>query len=282
MDAILLAAAAAFAVVAAVIYLYNKPASYRELSSLARDLNKGSDPPTVWLNLGLWDGARAYPEAAARLAQRTAVAAAVKPGDRVLDVGCGLGESVAMLLSAPFSARSVCGVNLSAVECASARLHLADKTSADSCSIVEADATKLTGVSGPFDAVVCVDSAYHFAPSRVDFLLAASRRLRPGGGVAVSDIVGSGPPTVARRVVSFLSGIPSANTAMDADSYAAALREAGFRDVQVVDITEQVFEPFAAWGRSQSSLRVRIASSFVWRAAAAGGLRFVVASGVKR
>src|SRR5688572_6050709 len=46
----------------------------------------------LWLNLGYWESARTYPEAAAALACQLGDAAGLGPGDELLDVGFGFAE----------------------------------------------------------------------------------------------------------------------------------------------------------------------------------------------
>eukprot|EP01062_Namystynia_karyoxenos_P043745 TRINITY_DN32022_c0_g1_i2.p1 TRINITY_DN32022_c0_g1~~TRINITY_DN32022_c0_g1_i2.p1 ORF type:complete len:315 (+),score=84.42 TRINITY_DN32022_c0_g1_i2:70-945(+) len=282
----LVAAVAIAAVAALLLWLLGTrgrpPAgSYRELSPLAAALNAGSSPPTVWLNLGLWRGGEPYYEAAEALARAAADAAGLREGcgggRSVVDVGCGLGQSLDLWAGPRYGARRVWGVNASAGEVRAARRLF----TRPEIQVVLADAADLAAATGTgHDYVLCVDAAYHFAPSRDAFLRAARTALRPGGGIGLADITGSGGSLgVVGRAVCWLCGIPPANAAGGPEDYAGAMRQAGFERVAVTEITQSVFAPFAHWGRGGRALRARLASAAVAHLAAAGGLRFVIVGG---
>src|SRR5689334_18482728 len=83
-------------VVARGVLLRSNPQDYYEF--LGDDVVEGksqgfSDPSKpLWLNLGYWEQARTYPEAAQALAQVLGDAAELGPNDKQLDVGFGFAE----------------------------------------------------------------------------------------------------------------------------------------------------------------------------------------------
>lgn len=112
----------------------------------------------------------------------------LRPGARVLDVGCGSGRHTAAAYRLP-DARVV-GVDVALPDLAAARerLRLHDRLSAhgggrwDLCA---ANGLALPFADGRFDLVVCAEVLEHV---RADGLVLAEieRVLRPGGGLAVS------------------------------------------------------------------------------------------------
>lgn len=108
----------------------------------------------------------------------------VRPGDRVLDVGCGWGSVLVDL--AEHTGAHVHGITLSARqrEVALARAHAvgaADRVKIDLCHVEE-----LALAPGSVDAVVFSGSIVHMHHRRAVHELVA-RALRPGGRVLISD-----------------------------------------------------------------------------------------------
>lgn len=105
-------------------------------------------------------------------------AAAIKPGDRVLDVGCGTGASTrAAAIAAP--AGHVLGIDLSAEMITVAR-RLADRDKLADITFVRADAQSHPFAAGDFDVVISRTGAMFFG--RPDLAFANLRRsLTPGG-----------------------------------------------------------------------------------------------------
>jgi ubiquinone/menaquinone biosynthesis C-methylase UbiE len=147
---------------------------------------------------GYWpdtDGADGSPEdyaaAAERLCRKVCDAAGIRDGMRVLDVGCGLGGTIASL-NERFNHLDMVGVNIDARQ-----LRRAAKTvrpaNHNRIRFQEADACDLPFDDASFDAVLAVECVFHF-PSRATFLLGAARALVPGGRLALSDFV---PPADA-------------------------------------------------------------------------------------
>lgn len=238
------------------------------LDAVERPLN--ATRRTRWRNLGLWppDGSGGYAAACSAMAERVGDMAGVGASTRaVLDVGCGAGESLRI-----WSARGaalVVGVDAAPpVDCSSA---------VECCDAAGVGA--LAAARGErFDAVVCVDAAYHFAPSRAAFFAAASSALSEGspagcpaglllpsllkppiphpvgGRIGLADVLGSSVDAggdvrrasrgLARRAIAALMRVPAANLC-DAAQYEAMLASAGFVDVTVEPATERVVGGFA-------------------------------------
>ena len=108
--------------------------------------------------------------------------AAIGPGERVLDVGCGTGAFARRLVDAN-PAQSVTGADVSAGMLAEARRKLGD---APNVRFVEARAEALPFPDGAFEVVVSA-SALHYARRPGAALAEIARVLRPGGRAVVLD-----------------------------------------------------------------------------------------------
>ncbi|GAO08221.1 class I SAM-dependent methyltransferase [Streptomyces lydicamycinicus] len=102
-------------------------------------------------------------------------------GSRVLDLGCGTGRDAAHLHRA---GRTVVGADLSAAMLAHARTQHAGP------DYVHADLRDFALHQGPFDAVVCLDSAllYCHTNAELDGFLASCRRGLTPGGLLVAEM----------------------------------------------------------------------------------------------
>jgi ubiquinone/menaquinone biosynthesis C-methylase UbiE len=107
-----------------------------------------------------------------------------RPGERVLDVGCGPGFYCAELAAEVGPSGSVVGVDSS-----EAMLALATRRCAElpQVALRVADATALGVADADFDAAICVQVLEYLAEPR-DGLAELYRALRPGGRVLVWDI----------------------------------------------------------------------------------------------
>ena len=225
----------------------------------------------TWCNLGLWEGeSSTYVAAAAALARRLGEAAALTAGDVLLDVGAGYADSTA-LWCREFAVHRVVGVEPQAAQVAAGRALLEAAGLTERVELCVGSATALpsrAAVLQPYDAVVCLDCAYHFA-TRARFLREAAAVLRRGGRYAAVDLVVPDEPSrrgswgwrpLARMLVAAGCGIPRANL-HGAAEYDAALRAAGFEHVAIDELTPRVFAPFAANARRQ---RARLAARLSW------------------
>jgi SAM-dependent methyltransferase len=108
---------------------------------------------------------------------------AVRPADRVLEIGCGPGLAVAGLARA--GAGHVYGVDHSAVMLRQASRRNAAAIRAGRVTLIRASADQLpAALDGPFDAILAVNSL-GFWPAPADRLAELRRRLAPGGRLAI-------------------------------------------------------------------------------------------------
>lgn len=143
---------------------------------------------------------------------------------RVLDVACGKGETT-RYLARHYGADQISAINISEKQLARAKQNVPGAT------FRLMDATALDFPDASFDAVVCVEAAFHFN-TRAKFLAEAFRVLKPGGHLVLSDILISktGEDTHQRRT--------SENYVPDLDTYRTLFERAGFSVEVLEDATE--------------------------------------------
>ncbi len=182
-----------------------------------------------YFNVGYWShGVRDLASACDRLVDE--VASAVPRGAGVvLDVGCGLGAGTCRLVD-HFPRARVTGVNVSHWQLTQARRR-------GLASTVASDAATLAIATTTVDAVLAIESAEHF-DTREDFFREAYRVLRPGGVIALADMIFKKGDAIADWML-----LPRKRVCT-IGAYQEALRHAGFSGVTVRDVTAWSWTPF--------------------------------------
>jgi SAM-dependent methyltransferase len=167
--------------------------------------------------------------------------AAIKPTDRVLDVGCGNGQNTRDTARLARSG-SALGVDLSAAMLDHAR-RAAEAEGLINVSFLQADAQIHPFQPASFDVAICRTSAMFFADP-VAALANIGRALRPGGRlVMLTWQLLAGNEWLEKIPRAFAAGreprIPPPGVGpfalSEPDRIRAVLGEAGYRDVHVVD-----------------------------------------------
>jgi ubiquinone/menaquinone biosynthesis C-methylase UbiE len=149
----------------------------------------------LFLHLGYWPDP-ALAEAAhhdllaaqGRLNDRLLGLADLHDGLRVLDVGCGLGGTLASM-AARFRDMNLLGLNIDPAQLEVAR-HNVRPGPHNRCSWIHADASSLPFADASCDRLLAVECLFHF-PSRQSFFAEAARVLEPGGLLVLSDFTTS-------------------------------------------------------------------------------------------
>jgi ubiquinone/menaquinone biosynthesis C-methylase UbiE len=123
-----------------------------------------------------------------RVYARISVLSGARPGDQVLDIGCGGGYLARLLAAAVAPGGQVTGLDTSAPAIGYAR-----KRAAANCSFVLGAAQDLPWPDGSFDVVASTLAAHHIpGAARQDAFGEMYRVLRPGGALLVADFRPSG------------------------------------------------------------------------------------------
>jgi demethylmenaquinone methyltransferase/2-methoxy-6-polyprenyl-1,4-benzoquinol methylase len=128
--------------------------------------------------------------------RRAARRLALKPGDRVLEIGCGTGRNFANLREAVGPEGQVYGVDLSAGMLARAR-GLCERHGWTNVEVTQDDAAAYAAPE-PLDAVL-FGLSYNTMPHHRLVLLQALKQLRPGGRIVIMD--GKLPPGLGGRLL---------------------------------------------------------------------------------
>ena len=163
--------------------------------------------------------------------QEIAAQLALRPGERILDIGSGIGGP-ARWFAAKFAVQ-VTGVDLTPEFCAAAEVLNAATGLTGHVTILQGSALALPVPDGAFDAAYSQNVIMNIADKQL-FYREAFRALRPGGRLALSNLC-AGPagepyfpvPWATTRETSFLATPES----MRADLTAAGFEIADFRDI---------------------------------------------------
>lgn len=166
---------------------------------------------------------------------------APRPGDHVLDIGCGIGGP-ARWIAAKAHCR-VTGIDITPDFCAAARALNAATGLADRVTIVDGSATDLPFPDATFDRAYSQNVVMNIADA-VRFYSEARRVLKPTGSAVFSNIGrGSGGPPhypvpwAATADTSHLSSLDETRTSIE---------EAGLEIVSLADITPRVLPDLLA------------------------------------
>ncbi len=202
------------------------------------------------LHYGLFaTGEEPLADATEALTLRLAGHASLAEGLAVLDVGCGTGAP-ACLLAERFGCR-VLGISTSPVGVERARSRAAERGLQDRVSFALGNGMENGLGSCSFDRVWVMESS-HLMPNKEQLLAECARVLKPGGRLALCDLVLKHPMTtrdvVALRDELLLLRDVFGRAKMEpVEWYSAVLRRLGFVRIETEDLTAATFGTFARW-----------------------------------
>jgi SAM-dependent methyltransferase len=157
--------------------------------------------------------------------------AALKPGEAVLDLGSGGGFDAFLAARQVGSGGTVIGVDMTPQMISKARDN-ARKLGAKNVDFRLGEIERLPVADSSVDAIIS-NCVINLSPSKPDVFREAFRVLRPGGRLAISDVVAlAAIPAQFRTSAASLSGCIGG--AADRGELEAMLNEAGFENVRIV------------------------------------------------
>jgi cyclopropane fatty-acyl-phospholipid synthase-like methyltransferase len=220
------------------------PASHYDRVTEAWSLLLGDE-----LHYGVFGtGAEPLPEATAALTQLMVEAVHLEPDVDVLDVGCGTGAPACHL--AKEGAR-VTGITTSDIGVEAARARAATEGVEDRVRFENRDGTDNRFSDSSFDRVWVLESS-HLMPERGRLIAECARVLRPGGRLALCDIVLRRPMPFQevrrlRKPLALLREVFGAARMEPLDVYAELARAQGLVVDQQDDLTAPTRPTFARW-----------------------------------
>ena len=186
-----------------IAHLYEDPDAF-ELPSEVTDLSLGcGDPVTL---------------------------ASLEEGQTVLDLGSGGGIDCFLAAKKVGPTGKVIGVDMTSAMIERARANKA-KLGAENVEFRLGEIEQLPVADNTVDVIIS-NCVINLSPDKPQVFREAFRSLRPGGRIAVSDIVTDGPlPDIIKNSLSAWAGCIAG--ALDVKDYIAAIQDAGFEDVDV-------------------------------------------------
>lgn len=159
--------------------------------------------------------------------------AALKSGNLVVDFGCGAGIDVILAAQKVAPTGKVIGVDFTSEMIVRAKEAVAEAGFSDTAEFRVADLDQ-TGLAPSVADVVMSNCVINLCPDKVAVYQEAFRILKPGGSLAISDIVYTEKidPIVHERFQSTWSGCVGGS--IDKESYFEAIKNIGFTEIHLV------------------------------------------------
>ncbi len=206
-----------------------------------------------------------FAAAAEAMCVRVCDSARIRSGERILDVGCGLGGTLASL-NERFSHVDLTGLNIDQRQLDYARENV-QVAPTNRLTWTHGDACEMPFEDASFDVVTALECAFHF-DSRERFLSEVRRVLRPGGRFALCDLM---PAPHARPLLfakdMFFSGyvgklVGPTDITWTRDRYVRSAEDLGLRLTHESDVTRNTLPSYRVLRQI-----AKVSQSHVWSAA---------------
>jgi len=185
----------------------------------------------------------------------------VAPGQRVIDIGCGVGKPALRLASA--TGAEVMGVSLNPAEVSQANDRAKAQGLDDRVHFECADAVDLPFPAQSFDAVWALESIVHM--DRVSVLKEMARVLKPAGRLVLTDMFHFAPvPAEYLAMMNAALAVQQLTPLLLRDEYPGVMLDAGLEVVELIDISDHTKYTLPrmgqAFGREQEKIKARFGS----------------------
>ncbi|HEY0640004.1 MAG TPA: methyltransferase domain-containing protein [Pseudonocardiaceae bacterium] len=228
---------------------------YDQMQPMSNEIGDGQFHLWYWYDEV--DDDASMEEAMRRITRKTGEALGLRPGEHVLDAGCGVGES-AFLLAAEAGVR-VTGITVSQVQVDDANRRAEANGTSDRVTFRYGDFMDLDFPDGTFDAVFAIE-ALAYAPDLVAALRELGRVLRPGGRISFADFSLEKPMT-PEQVARFTAPL-QVNEPLPLADLLAAVREAGLEVEEYTQCGPRVGGRKAVYRRIEEARRPQMIAKF--------------------
>lgn len=241
------------------------PRSSRPVDPIADFYDRVTDPYTqAWngnLHMGYWRPGASAPtieEATEALTGLAFEHLRTSPGDRVLDVGCGIGKPALRL--AQTRSVEVVGISVSESQVATATATASAAELSDQVSFSAADVEALPYADDSFDAALCLEVLHH-VENRSAALREIARVVRPGGSVVVVDFALRGAvPKKDQPLVDDFSRACNLVTLTTIDAYERDVNSSGMTLLSTLDVSSQVAPSMRQHAEAMYSAREQLSA----------------------
>ena len=156
--------------------------------------------------------------------------ASLKPGETVLDLGCGGGFDCFLAAESVGESGRVIGVDMTADMVSKARQN-AEKLGAENVEFRLGEIEHLPAADASVDVIIS-NCVINLSPEKIDVFREAWRVLKPGGRLAILDVVALQTlPVEIKNDLSLISGCVGGTEKIG--DIEKMLQEAGFRDINI-------------------------------------------------
>ena len=210
------------------------------------------------IHFGYWldeDDRTPFLEAINRFTDIVGAKLRLKPGQRLLDVGCGAGEPAIRL--GQRTDADITGITNSRAHLRQAERRVNPAGLRGQVRFVHGDAAALPYPDGSFDAVLAFESLVH-AKDRRQWLREMLRVVRPGGRVVLTDLAESAPLSDRdRQVLEDFTLVPPGTPLAVLD----LVRDIGFDIEEFVNCTDRIRPSFRAHYERVRQRRAELAAA---------------------